>query len=69
MHLKRDDEKNHIVEGSCVDIVSVWPGVYQYGAVQHPHHAPQCLPLGHQRPDGGMGVRPACPALPAAARA
>ena len=52
-----------------MDIVSVWPGVYQYGAVQHPHHAPQCLPLGHQRPDGGMGVRPACPALPAAARA
>ena len=40
-------------------------GIHQSGIVQHPHHATERLPLGHQRINGSLGVADPSTCIPA----
>ena len=44
----------------------LFSGVYECSIVQHTHQPSQCLPLGHQWIDGGLGVHQESTAVPAA---
>ena len=48
---------------SCFKLALNGTGVHQRGAVQHADNPAQCLPLGFERTDGGLGISAENPGL------